>query len=108
MQTWNERRSDESLPSPCARFYAHIGFHGGDGLGGGYDGGGNFSSDPLFCDLPADNVSLAADSPCLPAYNSCGVRVGARNAACGPVPVKKTTWGELNAILEGGSGQGKD
>lgn len=82
----------------CCDIYGNA---AGDGLGGGHDGGGNFSSDPLFCDLPADNVFLAADSPCLPAFNSCGLLVGARSAGCGPVPVRKTTWGGLKALLQG-------
>jgi len=85
----------------CCNIYGNA---AGDGLGGGTDGGGNFSSDPRFCDLPADNFSVAADSPCLPAFNECGVLVGARNVGCGAVPVKKVTWGSLKAILENESG----
>ena len=53
--------------------------------------------DPLFCgpancnDAPtsAGRYTLAADSPCLPENNSCGLLIGARGAACpnlGPDP----------------------
>jgi hypothetical protein len=31
----------------------------------GIDAGGNFSEDPLFCDLPADDYTLQVASPCL-------------------------------------------
>lgn len=37
---------------------------GGDEICG-IDAGGNFSQDPLFCDLPADDFTLQVASPCL-------------------------------------------
>ena len=44
---------------------------------------GNFSSDPLFCDtLGYGDYRLAANSPCLPDYNDCGVLIGAYGAGC--------------------------
>lgn len=60
---------------------------------GGYGGdladqtglNGNFAANPLFCDLngpDGGDLSLAADSPCLPANNDCGVLVGARGQGC--------------------------
>jgi len=55
---------------------------GGDALCG-TDGGGNFSTDPLFCG-PAGSgiVSIGGYSPCNPSRNSCGVLIGALPAAC--------------------------
>jgi predicted outer membrane repeat protein len=74
--------------------------------GGDYSGvvdptgtNGNFSLDPLYCDLPALDVHLASTSPCA-ASNSpagCGL-VGALDVSCeGPVPTQPTTWGRFKA-----------
>jgi hypothetical protein len=41
---------------------------------------GNLAVDPLFCDLPAGDLSLRDDSPCLDAPG-CG-RIGARDVGC--------------------------
>lgn len=57
--------------------------------------GTNFSLDPRFCNLAAGNFTLAADSPCLPANNGCGTRVGAFGPGCTASPVEYTTWGRL-------------
>ena len=44
---------------------------------------GNFSADPFFCDtLGYGDYRLAANSPCLPDYNDCGVLIGAYGAGC--------------------------
>lgn len=45
---------------------------------------GNLSVDPLFCDAPGDNYTLAADSECLPANNSCAQLIGAHDQGCPP------------------------
>ncbi len=50
--------------------------------------GGNISADPLFCDLDADDFTLAANSPCLPGNHpdgaDCGL-IGAVEQGCGTV-----------------------
>lgn len=64
-------------------------------VGGGYGGdladqtglNGNFATDPRFCDLNGTggeypSFGLAADSPCLPEHNGCGVLIGARDEEC--------------------------
>jgi hypothetical protein len=56
---------------------------------------GNFSADPVFCASIAGNYDLGAGSPCLPAFNSCGVRIGARGQGCGPVSVAPESWGRV-------------
>jgi hypothetical protein len=58
---------------------------------------GNISVDPLFCG--SDDLSLQADSPCLPGNHpngaSCGL-IGALGAGCGfPNAVQQRTWGRL-------------
>ncbi len=53
----------------------------------------NFSADPLFCDAPANDLSLAENSPCLPgnhpAGESCGV-IGALGQGCDVIVPR--TW----------------
>ena len=63
------------------------------------DLGGNFSADPLFCGAPGSwDMTLHADSPCLPGFHpggaECGL-IGARGAGCGSVPVTPATWGRI-------------
>jgi hypothetical protein len=42
----------------------------------------NHWRDPLFCDLVAGDVMVAAMSPCVAGNNCCGVQIGARAAGC--------------------------
>jgi len=63
---------------------------------------GNFSQDPLFCDLSSGDFTLEECSPCLPGNHpdgySCGGVMGADGAGCecssGTEP---TTWGAIKA-----------
>lgn len=83
---------------------------GGDWIGclSGQSGmNGNFSSDPLFCDLPADDVRLNSASPCvtpqLPV--ACGEFVGAWGVGCGTAavpegPVDAASWGRTKATFQ--------
>ncbi len=43
----------------------------------------NIYLDPLFCDLGGDDLTLCANSPCLPAGNDWGLRLGDRGQGCG-------------------------
>lgn len=71
---------------------------GGNGLGGGIDGGGNVSADPMFCGTDGnDNYLLASSSPCAPDNSLSGLLVGAWPVGCGPVSTEATRWGELKA-----------
>lgn len=45
---------------------------------------GNFSADPLLCNVGIGDVGLADESsPCLPANNSCAALIGALGVGCG-------------------------
>ncbi|MFH1754829.1 MAG: Ig-like domain-containing protein, partial [Candidatus Latescibacterota bacterium] len=64
----------------CSNVYGNA---GGDAICG-TDGGGNISADPLFCGpIGSGVVTIATNSPCAPANNSCGVLIGAYPVACG-------------------------
>jgi len=43
---------------------------------------GNIALDPHFCDREAGDLQLAANSPCLPAHNGCGVQMGVYGQGC--------------------------
>ena len=60
---------------------------------------GNFSLDPLFCDLIGLDVHLSSVSPCASANSAAGCDlVGALDVNCeGPVRAEATTWGKLKA-----------
>lgn len=72
---------------------------GGDGIAG-VDLGGNFSLDPGFCDAVERQLTLHANSPCLPgrhpAGSECG-QIGAWGKACGGTPTDETSFGGLRA-----------
>ena len=61
---------------------------------------GNFSADPLFCDVYNDDYALCANSPCLPGGNGCGVLIGARGKGCPDCnsPVEQSSWGAVKAM----------
>ena len=59
----------------------------------------NISEDPLFCDAPAGDMTIDADSPCAPANSPCGQLIGARGVDCG-TPVERTSWGSIKAKFE--------
>ena len=49
---------------------------------------GNLDSNPYFCDPTHGVFTLDAASPCLPAHNSCAVRMGAYDQGCAVVGVE--------------------
>lgn len=62
-------------------------------------------SDILFCDVPDRDVTLCADSPCLPENNPWGVLIGARGQGCGAcsTPVQSVSWGVIKAMYREGA-----
>jgi hypothetical protein len=67
----------------------------------GTDLGGNFSEDPLFCDVEEGDYTLDGCSPCLPGNHPDGVDcglIGALGQGCGATPVEETSWGRIKAL----------
>jgi hypothetical protein len=66
------------------------------------DLGGNFSADPLFCDVDGGDFTLQADSPCLPGQHPDGADcdlIGALGEGCGgSTPVETTSWGRIKEL----------
>ncbi len=56
--------------------------------------------DPLFCDITEDELSLAANSPCMPSppRNPWGVALGALGQGCTLSPVQNRSWGAIKAL----------
>jgi hypothetical protein len=54
---------------------------------------------PLFCDFMEGDVSLCADSPCLPGVTWPSL-VGSEGEGCPPCgdPVEPRSWGEIKAL----------
>jgi hypothetical protein len=74
------------------------------------DDGGTLDADPLFCAaIPCGEASIdgdyavAANSPCLPPNNSCGVQIGVLGAGCATTGLETTTWGEIKSRYRTGS-----
>ncbi|MCP4546372.1 MAG: right-handed parallel beta-helix repeat-containing protein [bacterium] len=59
---------------------------------------GNLGLDPQFCDFAEGNFLLYDSSPCAPANNDCGVRMGARPVGCVIVSTETTTWSSLKTL----------
>lgn len=71
-----------SATATCTDVYGNA---GGDWVGclAGQDGAnGNFSTDPLFCNLEAGELYLGDNSPCVPDNNDCAVLIGALESGC--------------------------
>lgn len=60
----------------------------------------NLVVDPLFCNFWVDDLTVAADSPCLPANNPWGELIGRFEEGCtgDDTPVEPTTWGAIKAM----------
>jgi len=90
---------DSSTPLlVCCDLYGN---EGGDWVGciaDQYGVDGNFSEDPLFCDAPNGDFTLASNSPCLPDSNDCGELIGAHGEGCEESPVEAASWGSIKAM----------
>ncbi|MCP5515625.1 MAG: T9SS type A sorting domain-containing protein [Verrucomicrobiales bacterium] len=78
---------DENVPGSlsvvCSDLYGNVQGSFGGIADDQSEVGGNISEEPRFCDAQAGDYRLASDSPCLPAGNPCGVRMGALGEGCG-------------------------
>jgi predicted outer membrane repeat protein len=83
-------------------FYGNAGLNW-TGLVAGYLGiNGNIEQDPLYCDASIDDLTLCADSPCLPAFNPSGEHLGAEGEGCVECrPPTVTTHPQSQAICVG-------
>jgi len=83
-----------------------FGNQGGDTFCGSL-GTGNFSADPLFCNMAADDYRLQSGSPCLPGHHPGGPAVcngqliGGAGQGCIPVGVEDGSGGAPAAFLRG-------
>jgi hypothetical protein len=80
-----------------------FGNEGGDWTGclaGQLGQDGNFAADPRFCAPAEGDLTLAANSPCVPGAHpggtACGL-IGALDQGCPPVAVESMTWGSVKA-----------
>jgi hypothetical protein len=84
----------------CCNIFANF---GGDWVGYIQDQlgtGGNISEDPLFCNLPVPDLTLASNSPCAPfspPNHECDL-IGALPVACDQSAVLPTTWGAIKTM----------
>lgn len=90
---------DSGTETPSIHHCLVFGNAGGDSLCGG-----NYSdieySDPLFCDVDNGDITLCADSPCLPGATWV-LGVGAEGEGCPECgsPVERSTWGRIKATF---------
>jgi len=54
--------------------------------------------DPLFCNIWDDDITLASNSPCLPAGNDWGRQMGVFAQGCVESPVTPASWGVIKAM----------
>ncbi|GJM43959.1 MAG: hypothetical protein DHS20C21_08010 [Gemmatimonadota bacterium] len=81
----------------CCDVYGNAGGNWVGCIADQYGQDGNISEAPLLCDLPGGDLTLAKNSPCLPANNSCGIRMGAYGVGCDPISVQPDTWARVKA-----------
>lgn len=81
----------------CSNLHGNAGGDWTGELAGLADQAGNLSTDPFFCSIEMRDFSVAANSPALPGFNSCGVQMGAEGAGCDVVPVHERTWGRIKS-----------
>lgn len=85
---------------PTIRECVVYGNVGGDEICGD-DPHNNMSLDPLVCGFWEGDMTLCANSPCLPEHNSWGALVGAHDLGCGEceTPVEHASWGTIKAMF---------
>ncbi len=68
----------------------------GDDLPGGSQA--YIIADPLFCDVTADDLTLAGDSPCLPGNNPWDWLIGSQSKGCVQSTIEERSWGSIKAM----------
>lgn len=62
--------------------------------GSPFDTSGNISANPLFCGTTGKEYTIAAQSPCAPTGNSCGVLMGRYQPGCTDAPIRGDANGD--------------
>ena len=70
---------------------------------GGWEGSGNFDTNPLFCNLDSSNYGLADNSPCIGA-GEAGIDIGAHGVSCGPVYSGPSWYASVSGSDQSGDG----
>lgn len=81
----------------CCDIYGNIGGDWIEPIASQLGVNGNICEDPLFCDAPSGDLTLDANSPCLPGPE-CDL-MGAWPEGCGATPVNEVTWGEIKRLF---------
>jgi len=76
--------------------YGNTGAAGDSLCGTYYD---NLFVDPSFCDAEGGDLSLHADSPCLPPNNAWNELIGALGLGCDASVVEPASWGAIKAMF---------
>ncbi len=72
-----------SIPTlTCCNLNGNVGGDWVDRIADQAETNGNFSEDPLFCDLDTRDLNLQEASPCAPDNNDCGQLIGAGEVGC--------------------------
>ena len=95
-----------SVTLSCSDVYGNGGGDWVDCIAGQGTVNGNFSADPLFCCAELGDLTLDADSPCVPGNhpggNGCGL-IGAWGIGCSGTGVaenaQETSWGAIKAMF---------
>lgn len=84
--------------NPTITHCAIYGNEAGDDLCG--SPGENIFVDPRFCNMADNNLTLCANSVCLPENNAWNEQVGAHEWGCAACdsPVESTTWGAIKGL----------
>ncbi len=87
----------------CCDLYGNVGGDWGGCVADQLGADGNVSADPLFCDAPNGDFTLAADSPCLPGNHPDGAdcaRIGSLDMGCEISPLHRASWSEVKARFQ--------
>jgi len=82
----------------CTDLYKNSGGDWTDCVADQADINGNFSADPLFCDVNNDDYTLQANSPCAPPQSGACEQIGAFGVGCEPIHVEAKSWGGIKAL----------
>jgi hypothetical protein len=92
----------ETLTTSCNVFWANV-----DGNASGFElDQSDRIVDPLYCDPENGDLTLAANSPCLPENSgACGL-IGALGQGCGGISIEPESWGRIKSRYYSFGGKG--